>query len=66
MALLELNDYVVCPQLIIQGVPNLSTSIPQRSVQKVCCNGILTVPFSANALNTRSPSATMSPLTQLP
>jgi hypothetical protein len=29
MAPLEHNNYVVCPQLIIQGVPNLSTSIPQ-------------------------------------
>jgi hypothetical protein len=33
------------PQLIVQGVPNWSTSMSKRIAQNVSCNGICTVPF---------------------
>lgn len=45
-------------RLIIHGVPNRSTSIPNRRTQKVSSNGICTVPPSASALKIRSVRAT--------
>src|SRR4030081_3898455 len=36
-------------QLIIHGIPNRSTSIPNRVAQNVSPNGIVTVPFSTKA-----------------
>src|SRR6516162_2203920 len=44
-------------QLINHGIPNRSTTMPNRSAQKVSLIGIGTVPSSARALKTRSASA---------
>jgi hypothetical protein len=55
--LIALN-YAGVPQLIIQGVPNRSVSIPKRVAQKVSLRGILISPFSANAWKRRSASLT--------
>src|SRR5229473_3776840 len=47
-----------CSQLTIHGIPNRSTTIPNRAAQKVFCNGICTLPPCSNSLKIRSPSAT--------
>src|SRR5262245_33525832 len=43
-------------QLINHGIPNRSTTLPNRSAQKVSARGICTVPSSASALKMRSAS----------
>src|SRR5215469_7359916 len=43
-------------QLINHGIPNRSTTLPNRSAQKVSAIGIFTVPSSARALKMRSAS----------
>ena len=43
------EGYPARSQLIIQGVPNWSASIPNRTAQKVSWIGIRTIPFSASA-----------------
>src|SRR5438552_17602462 len=43
-------------QLTNHGTPNRSTSLPNRSAQKVSAMGICTVPPSASALKMRSAS----------
>jgi hypothetical protein len=50
--------YCSFPTLTIHGIPNRSTSMPNRTAQKVSSNGMLILPFSASALKTRSASAT--------
>ena len=47
-------------QLIIQGIPNLSTSMPNRSDQKVFPTGITTLPPSASPEKMRSTSSALS------
>jgi len=45
-----LGAYIGFPTLIIHGIPNRSTSMPNRTAQKVSSNGALIFPFSASAL----------------
>src|SRR5262249_46107024 len=49
--------YDCSSQLTIHGMPKRSTSIPNRGDQNVFSIGIVIVPFSASALNTRSASS---------
>jgi hypothetical protein len=55
-----LATYSPFSQLIIQAMPNLSTSMPNRAAQKVCWIGMVIDPPSAKAWKTRSASATLS------
>ena len=48
--------HISAGQFTIQGMPNLSVSIPNRIAQNVGCMGIRTVPLSANAPKMRSAS----------
>src|SRR5262249_13195855 len=48
------------PQLIIQGMPKASTSMPQRRAQQGSGIGICTVPPSASERKTRSASSVVS------
>lgn len=50
------------PQLIVQGVPNWSISMPKRDAQNDSCSGICTVPCSARVLKMRTASAAASRL----
>ena len=54
---LNMLRYCVFSQLIIQGVPKRSTSMPKRCAQKVSWIGIVTWPPSEKALKIRSASA---------
>ena len=52
--------HAVCfSQLINHGIPNRSTTMPNRSAQKVSSIGICTVPFSARALKMRTACAAL-------
>ena len=52
--------FTVCAQLTIQGTPKRSVSMPKRLEKNVSPIGIVTVPPSLSALNSRSASATVS------
>jgi hypothetical protein len=43
------DGYDACSQLIIQGMPKRSTSIPKRADQKVFCKAICTLPSCSNS-----------------